>query len=401
MGIREIHIRHIIACLLLASLFFPLISQASLLNERTYKRLERVHKLMDQKNYTEAFTKLKKLQDSVNNRSYEQALVLQTFGYLYSATNETEKAIQSFQQCLDIDATPAQVAQNIKLNIAQLYLELNKNREALSMYQQWLENEKKPSPAALVLGGMLYADIKDYQNAEQLVNKAIKLSSDPRESWYQLLLAIYYETKKYTESAALLEKMLVNYPDNKNYWLQLSGIYFSLNKDSQALTVSQLAYAKGLLTTEKEILNLAKLYLYLDLPLQAAKILEDNLALKRLTENETNLLLLANSFLQARETRPAITYLEKVAEQSNNPDHSIRLANLHAAMENWPQVSAILQQADLKTAQNPGQAYILKGIAFYEQNKKQDAISSFKQASIDTKTQHNAQQWLKLINSEQ
>ena len=389
----------LIYLLLLVSLLFPVIAQTNdLLSERTYKRLERIHKLMDKENYSEALSKLEKLQQSVKSRPYEKALVSQTFGYLYSAQNQADKAITAFRQSLDTGAMPDQVSQNIKLNIVQLYMELNKNNEALEMYQQWLKKETKPSPAALIMGGTLYTGIKDYDNAELFVKKALKQAKNPRETWYQLLLAIYYETKKYRESAELLEKMIVKFPDKKNYWLQLSGIYFTLNKESQALSVAQLTYSKGLLDSEKELLNLIKLHLYMSMPAQAAQILEANIKNKKISESVDSLLLLSESYLRAQETDQAIKYLNMAAESSNNPDHYLRLARLQASREKWPEVLTALDSVDLASLEYPGKAHLLMGIAYFEQNKTTDAISSFKHASRDTKTKNNARQWLKLLS---
>jgi tetratricopeptide (TPR) repeat protein len=355
---------------------------------------------MNKENYSEALSKLEKLQQSVKSRPYEKSLVLQTFGYLYSAQNQADKAITAFRQSLEPGAMPDQASQNIKLNIVQLYMELNKNNDALEMYKQWLKKETKPSPAALIMGGTLYTSIKDYDNAELFVKKALKQAKNPRETWYQLLLAIYYETKKYRESAQLLEKMLVKFPDKKNYWLSLSGIYFTLHKDKQALSVSQLAYSKGLLDSEAEILNLARLYRYMNLPHQAAKLIKNNMTNKIVSENKNNLILLSDSYLQARETSSASSYLDKAAKISNDPELFLRLANIHASLENWSDVVKTLESLNIAALKSPGKAHLLKGIAYYEQHNQNEAIKSFKKASLDERSQNNAQQWLNLVSSQ-
>jgi len=211
-------------------------------------------------------------------------------------------------------------------------------------------------------------------------------------------LAIYYETQRYQESAELLEKMIIRFPDNKKYWNQLSGIYFTLKRDKQALSISQLAYSHGLLKSEKELLRLAKLYLYMQLPLQAASLLEKHLADTTIDGNKKNLLLLSESLLQARELESATSYLHKAAKLSNDPELFLKLANIQASLENWPEVINVLEPVDISSLKNAGKAYLLKGIAYYEQNNNNEAIKAFKNASLDKKTQNNAQQWLQLVS---
>lgn len=370
----------------------------TLLSERTYKRLDRIYKLMDKENYSEALSKLEKLKQSVKNRPYEKALVLQTTGYLYSATNKPAKAIESFKASLELKVMPESVTQNIQLNMTQLYMETDNNTQALVVYKQWLDNKTSPGAAAHILGARLYAKLKDYPNAIHHINAALSATENPQESWYQLILAIYYESKNYQASASLLEQMIVRFPEKKNYWLQLSAIYFTLKQDQKALSVSQLAYSRGLLGTEEEILNLARLYLYMNLPLQAAKLIEKGLANNTVTENKKNLLLLSDSYLQARETILATRYLDKAARLSNDPELLLRLATIEAAQENWPNVIAALDNTDITSLKKPAKAHLLKGIAYFEQNKPDDAIMSFKKAALDNKTQKNAQQWLNLLS---
>ena len=387
-------------CLVLISIMLfvsTAFAAGSLLSERTYKHLDRIHKLMDKENYTEAQSKLEKLQQSVKNRPYEKAMVLQTLGYLYSSTNKPDKAIETFNACLELKAMPEQAIQNIRLNMTQLYMEIDKNTQALEMYKTWLKNQSNASASAHILGGTLYANLKEYKNAIYHIKTALSLSKMPREPWYQLLLAIYFETKNHTDAASLLEKIVANFPDKKNYWLQLSGTYFTLKKDKQALSVSQLAYSKGLLDTEKEIINLAKMYLYMNLPIQAANLIEQNMDNNKIIENKENLLLLSDSYLQAREPESATKYLLKAAKLSDDTQLMLKLADIQASMDNWKAVIETLEALNLSTLKNPGKTHLLKGIAYYEQNNKNAAIKSFKQASLDNDSRNNAQQWLRLV----
>ena len=72
-----------------------------LLTEKTYKALNSAQELMAADKNTEAEKKLISLLQKVAEASYEQAVVQQTIGYLYSTKEEYKKASQFFKQALD------------------------------------------------------------------------------------------------------------------------------------------------------------------------------------------------------------------------------------------------------------------------------------------------------------
>ena len=60
----------------------------------------------------------------------------------------------------------------------------------------------------------------------------------------------------------------------KEYWKQISGLYYTTNDENQSLAGLELAFEKDTLTKEKEYLDLARYYLYKELPQKAIKVLK-------------------------------------------------------------------------------------------------------------------------------
>ena len=83
------------------------LADSALLSEQTYKRLSAIHELMGEEKYEEALSKLDALAPTVSKRKYENAVVQQTYGYVYVARDEPRKAIAAFRECLSGSAMPA------------------------------------------------------------------------------------------------------------------------------------------------------------------------------------------------------------------------------------------------------------------------------------------------------
>ena len=120
------------------------------LSERTHKRLSVIHRLIDQQKHKDALKRLDALRSSIENRDYELALVLQTYGYVYAANDQVHQAIGSFEKCLALKAMPELVEHAIRMNLAQLYMGLEKYSLAVKYFEQWLTKEEAAFSGARV-----------------------------------------------------------------------------------------------------------------------------------------------------------------------------------------------------------------------------------------------------------
>ena len=112
-----------------------------------------------------------------------------------------------------------------------------------------------------------------------------------------------------------------------------------------------------------------------------------------------NLEFLGSSWIQARELEKAVRPLEKAARMSNDGEDFYRLAHLHFEREKWKEAANALDAA-LKRGQlkNPGQAYLLKGIAYFSMKRLESARAAFSQAHKYEKTRVSSVQWLKHLD---
>jgi predicted Zn-dependent protease len=396
----------IVVGLLISLFLLAMISQqvvvadSALLSERTYKRLSAIHELMGEEKYKEALKRLNVLAKTVSNRKYENAVVKQTYGYLYVAIDQPHKAIDAFTQSLESQALPQPAQQNVRLNLAQLYFSVDQNRKAVSVYEAWIKLEKTPSPAGYALGGTLYAAIKSYAPAAKYLKSAIAAAKKPREEWYRLLLAVYYEDKKYSQAASLLKEMITRFPARKEYWQQLSAIYSTLGKDRESLAALQLAYLNGLLTSEKELLNLARYYMYMDMPYKAVQLIKTATQKGLMQASQVNLELLYQACLRANELEEAVNTLHRLSEVSEDKKFLVEIAHLKTEMGHWAEANRTITQAIGEGGlDDAGRAYLIQGITFYELDQPAKAIKAFERARQHKETENQAQQWLAFLRA--
>ena len=106
---------------------------------------------MEKERYDEALAGLDRMRSRVENRPYEQALLLQTYGHLHAREARYPQAITALSECLDLDALPSEASKQVLYTLAQLQLATADYEAAVSSLERWFTLEKKPAPAAHAL----------------------------------------------------------------------------------------------------------------------------------------------------------------------------------------------------------------------------------------------------------
>lgn len=372
----------------------------SVISESVHQQLSRVHELMDEARYDQALKRLQAIRTS-KKRRYEQALVLQTSGYLYAAMEQYSQAIDVLAECLKLKVLPESARRNTLYTLAQLQAAVDDNQTAIETLEIWFKLVTSPSAQAHGFAGGVYARAANYNQAIRHLRKAIALAGDTNESWYRQLLAVYFAAENYPAAARLLQEMTQLFPQHKAYWLQLSSAYRKLEDDARSLAVLELAFQRNLLDDESELIELVNYYRYMDAPHKAAKLLALVIQDGRVSSSAEHWMLLSDCWLQAKEMHNAMTALKRAAGMAQQADWYLRLAQLAAQLDESNlvinAVDASLQLGELKQL---GKALILKGRAHYDRQEYPAAKAAFEKAMRDGSVQDNAQRWLDFVASE-
>lgn len=368
-----------------------------------YKKLEKTELLISKKSYQQAEENLKEILAKVKTKSYGQAITLRSLSSLYAINSQYKKASNTLSKCIALNILPETQQQQALLNLGQLYMATEQYTKAIKTLEPWLAEDSNSDAASAELNALVanaYAQLKRYRKALPYIKKAITQSKKPIESWYQLNLALYYELENYTSAADVLKTLVRLYSDKKQYWTQLSSVYQQLKQYKKALSIQQLAYKKKLLNSEKEILELANLFLYTGAPYKSAKLLDHELKKKNIKHTSKNWETLANSWRMAKEFKFAINALETASKLDSKGNLYQQLGTIQASQEEWNNAVSSLNKAISKGGlKNKGSTYLLLGMSYFELNNTKQAEKSFRQATQYSKSKKEAFQWIEYIKT--
>ncbi|MDE0679637.1 MAG: tetratricopeptide repeat protein [Gammaproteobacteria bacterium] len=366
------------------------------MSESFYRRLSRTHELLDEDNLTEALDLMDRIRtDRLSD--YEAAQLYQTYGFVYSQMEREGDAFEAFERCLELDALPTMVQQGIVYSVAGYYSGEERFRESNDTLMRWFRYEAEPRSEAYILMGANFAQQEMMPDALPYVIRANELAETPNESWRNLQLAIHVELRQVPEAIELLKENIGIWPDKLRFYQVLSGLYMETNNDEGALSALTIPWHRGMLEVESDILSLARLNLFLENPARAGEILSQAMERGHVEENFDNLRLLLNSWTMAREMNRAVNAIDKLAELADDGEFFHRKAMLLNETGDWDGVVDSCARALEKGGlENPGEVWILQGVALAELRRFDEAIEAFESAKRDgsDNIRRNANAWI-------
>ena len=397
---------------LLASLVFisgaygaPAFANTPELSDRTFRTVNKVQELIATEKYSDAISKLNSALGSTKKKKYDRAVLLQQMGFLYSLKDDYPKAAKYFAEALKLDALPVPVAQQVRYSLAQLYLAEGKFKQSVNTMNEWFKiaetTEEKPQAHAYITLASAYIQLEDYRNAIPPTKKAIAMTKNPSESWYQLLMSAHYELKQFKSVASVLKILTTKYPQNKRYWTQLSGIYMELKQERNALSTLEMAYKMGLLDGEKEYLRLVNFQAYQGVPFRAAKTLQHLIDEGHVERNATNLEKLGSFWQQAQELGHAIDVYQQAYNLAPAAKTQIKIARLMILDKQYTEATKFAQNSapDAKHDQKAELSYI-RGMAYFELNQPTNALKAMKSAAQSPDMKAVASPWINFLESQ-
>jgi len=389
-------------CLLLALML--LISLAArgaddryLMREQTYKTLAAIQELIGKEEHQQALERTLKLIPELSGKDYEQAVAYQILGYIHSERGQHKLAAAAFLKALQMQALPEDVDHNLRYNAAQLLIYSGDYQQGLEQLRQWMTGEPKPGIDSLRLAATASYYLKHYKDAANYIDMAITQSQQPQENWYQLQLACYYELKHYAAATQVLEKLVKMRPSTKDYWLQLAAMYQQRKLDRRTLAIMELMQSRKMLKDE-ELVRLARLYLYLDMPYKAGSLLTDAIDRGDLKPDLKLWTLLADAWILAQEKGLASKALTKAAPLAPDGNLYARLGQTLVDLEQWqPAHTALREALDKDKLDKPVLTLLLFGISSYHIGARDQSWRAFQAVKNDKALRSQAEWWLRYL----
>jgi len=386
------------------------------LREKVFKKLAVVQELTSPEevegkptpkpNFPEALKELKDIQKQTAKwNRYELAQLYNYFGFVYYSVENYKEAIRYYKLVV---AQSPDIPQGLEVGtlytIAQLYFVVEDYKNAIVNLKKWMDLSPIVGADAYILLGQAYYSIEDMKQALTNVNIAVdnyeSRGKVPKENWFSLQRALYYDKGDNKTVIKILEKMVRHYP-KPTYFKQLSGMFGSVERERDQLHMLDAVRLMGELNKEKELLNLAYLYLGEDNPYKAAVIVEKGIKDEIIEPTSKNLELLATAWRLAQEVKKSIPVMEKAASKSEKGDLYARLAGIYLDNDNYKKALSTAKKAHKRGGiKRADQLYVVEGMANANLKRYGSCVGSFKKALKDKRSRKFSQQWIKYCESE-
>lgn len=347
-----------------------------------------------------------KVQDKT---SFDMALLLQTKAQTLLQKSAFSEAIEPLEKALALSDTKTptffdeRVTQEFLYFLSQLYFQEasnSKNPTATAGYYEkseafitrWLKNTKKDNPDVnLFYASLLYnrattnpdhPDESKLKKALEVVNQGLRMSARPKDNLYVLKLVCLQQLNRNEEATELLELLVKQKPDNRNYWTQLAALYLNQQKDIRAILTFERAQANGFMNAPKDNFNLIGIHFNIGQYERAAELLEKGLTEGKIDNEEKNWELLAYSYQQLNRDFKAIDTLKratKVFPKSGQLEYLI--AQAYYQLEKNEEALPHLQSAIAKGGgSQPHRVYLFLAFIAYELKKFDVALDAAERA---------------------
>lgn len=265
-------------------------------------------------------------------------------------------------------------APELRFLLGQIWLLKDDAGIALGHLELWAQHADPLDPAGLFLVGYAHVRLEDFAAAAAALEQAIELSISPRPQWFEILAYTYVRLEREDEAIALLENLIASQPQQSRWWRQLGSIYLLIGnvpRGTAGLTV--LAELEPLSLSDSR--NLARLFAGLDMPADAAYILDAAIEHARAAADEQppgseaegsdplevrpegpdyeDVMLLAELWILAREFDAAVTTLTAASAMQHDGEAETLLGQLYLQREDYVQAARHLDAALAASGDRP------------------------------------------------
>lgn len=378
--------------------------QAQAVSKEVYDKIQKAQEQVDAKDYQGALRALNSLYNPDKLTEYEQANVLNYIGFVYYNMEDTKNAIRTYEKMVAIPSLEPQMAKQTTYTLAQLYTMEEQYQKALQTLDRWFTMEPNPAPEPFILKAQNLYQLERYKEMIEPVENAMRIARERdkpvKEDWYVLLNFAYFREEDYKKVRDIQKILLENWP-KKRYWFSLAGAYTELGEDNNLIAAYGAAHDQGMLEKESELVTMAQLFMQAEVPYKAATLLEKEMEAGRVSKNAKHYRLLSQAWMLSMEDERAIPALKEAARLSDDGELDVRLGNTYLNLGNYDEcitaVQAGLRKGGLK---NPDNAQISLGMCLYNKRRYQAAIEAFRAASKSPRSRKIAQQWIAVINAD-
>lgn len=334
---------------------------------------------------------------------YAQALALQGLASLKYNAGDLKGAISLLSQALANGVMPNDTYFQLEYEMAQFQLADEQYQAAIDTITKWRAEGKRDTADSHALEGNAYYRLQKYPEAIAAMKQAMSMSDKPQNSWNQILMASYAESGQSDQAAQLAEKQFEANPNDPTTLNNAVAVLMQAQKYPEAIKLMEKAKAQGVLKSDKDYVNLAKLYLITgqttDNPkpsaLKAVQTLEDGMASGIIPSTYENNKLLGDAAYVAGNEAKAVAAYKKAIPMATDGEAAVRAGQILVVQNKNREAVPLIQQGIAKGVKHQGSAYMLLAEAERGLKNKPAAIAAMRKAAQDPETAAKAKDWLR------
>ena len=325
----------------LLTFYQPSYATEDTVNQAVARYLTRIHKYMEEEDWENAERELMQTARRYfkNEDSYERALINQLYGQFYALQRDYKSAIPWFEKALAKSRLPFAADLQVTYSLSQCYFQTGRYKDVIKTLENYRVKASKRgqnmAPVQLMVLGIAYFQEADILNAYTNISEANATATKLNEEWLQYEFALAVKLEKFDEAINVGQFLVFVNPEKKSYWKQLSGVYYGSESEELSLAGLELAYENDVLDKEKDYIDLARYFMYKELPIKAIDVLNDGINIKKVKKNRKNYEFLADAYFLAKDRVKGIDALINAEAIEKDADLSYKIARFAFEKEDW------------------------------------------------------------------
>ena len=383
----------------------PVFSTEDTVSQAVARYLTRIHKYMEDEDWINAKRELEVTARRYfkNEDSYERALINQLYGQFYALQRDYKNAIPWFEKAIAKGRLPFAADLQVSYSLAQCYFQTGRYKDVIATRENYRDKASKRgqnmAPIQLMLLGIAYYQEQDTLNAYLNIAEANATATKLNEEWLQYEFALAVKLEKYDDAVRVGQFLIFVNPEKKSYWKQLSGVYYGSESEELSLAGLELAYENEVLDKEKDYIDLARYFMYKELPIKAVDVLNSGISIEKVKKTRKNYEFLADAYFLSKEKVQGIDALIKAESIESDANLSYKIARFAFENEDWSKSINYFKQAkDQGYDKYPGRLELLLGISYFEISQYQQALVYLNESLEIDQSTSAAEGWINYIN---
>ena len=305
-------------------------------------------------------------------------MMYQMLGQLWYADEKNKKHIEEARKVFKAGFEAFPDNGQLLLNYAVTTYELEKFADAAPLFEKYYELDPKHEVKYLEYAAAAYYTAEDLKNAKRVYVRIIGSAEKPETKWLDSIIAICTAQEDNAETEKYIRMALRNYPMEKKYWNLMAQVFYGKEDYKGAASVLEIATRVQAPEKDSEWKTLVDLYNYINLPLRAARGLQQELPLMKKggTSEEDQQILVAEAYARGMRVDKAVAYLDAIL--AKNTTFKL-LMEKGKVLYNARRNKEAIEVLDQCIAMNPKayNAYIMKGWALWDMKEWKTAKKAF------------------------